>query len=180
MRIITGKARGTKLFSLEGEETRPTSDRTKEAIFSILQFSIEGRKVLDLFGGSGQMALEAVSRGAESAVIADRSKAAVGIIEKNCEKTHLGGSCKVMCSDWGETLRRLKGNKFDIVFLDPPYALNIIPKILTELNNYLKPTSVVVCESGNDISEDIGDAYSVIKQAKYGVAYVTLLKLKGE
>lgn len=180
MRIITGKARGTKLLSLEGEATRPTSDRTKEAVFSMIQFSIEGRKVLDLFGGSGQLALEAISRGAESAVIADSSKAAVGIIEKNCDKTHLGGCCKIMCSDWAETLRRLKGNKFDIVFLDPPYALNLIPKVLYELKHFLKPTSVVVCESGADISEEICDAYSVIKQAKYGVAYITLLKLKGE
>ena len=95
MRIITGKARGIKLATLEGENTRPTSERAKEAVFSMLQFEIEGRAVLDLFAGSGQMGLEAVSRGAESAVFVDKSKDAIAIIGKNIEKTKLSDSCRV-------------------------------------------------------------------------------------
>lgn len=180
MRIITGKARGVRLASLEGDATRPTSERAKEALFSMLQFSIEGRVVLDLFGGSGQLALEAVSRGAKSAVIVDNSKSAVAVIEKNCERSRLKDNCKVMCCDWSEALRRVSGEKFDIVFLDPPYALDIMPDLLSKLASMLKPSSVVVCETGRDISSDIPDGYTVIKQSKYGVAYVTLLKLKGE
>ena len=175
MRIITGKARGIKLLTLEGDATRPTSERAKEAVFSMLQFEIEGRAVLDLFGGSGQLALEALSRGAKSAVVADSSKAAVTVINKNIEKTKLA-ECRVLLSDWKESLRRLKGEKFDIVFLDPPYAMQIIPDILTALLPYLKPTSTVICESGYDLSNDVGKEFEIIKNAKYGVAYITIVK----
>ena len=107
MRIITGKSRGTTLVTLEGENTRPTSERAKEAVFSMLQFELEGRRVLDLFGGSGQLALEALSRGAASAVIADSSRQAVEIIKKNAEKTRLAPCCNIICADWTQTLRRL-------------------------------------------------------------------------
>ncbi len=178
MRIITGKARGTNLFTLEGETTRPTSDRVKEAVFSMLQFEIEGRTVLDLFGGSGQLALEALSRGAASAVISDSAKAAVEIIKKNAEKTRLSSDCTILQADWKDALRRMSGKKFDIVFLDPPYKLGMIPEVLTVLYPYLKPTSVVVCESGNDISDRIDERYDIKKRSKYGVAYVMLLKIK--
>ncbi len=183
MRIITGKARGIRLATLEGEATRPTSERAKEAVFSMIQFELEGRRVLDLFGGSGQLALEAVSRGAVHATICDRSKAAIAVIEKNIEKTKLGESCRVLCADWSEALRRARhGDKFDIVFLDPPYAERLIPKVLTELLYVLKPTATVICESAEeDIFGKSGmeEKFDVVKKAKYGVAYVTILKLKG-
>ena len=179
MRIITGKARGVKLLTLEGDATRPTSERTKEAVFSMLQFEIEGRSVLDLFGGSGQLALEALSRGAKSAVISDSSKSAVDIIKKNLEKTKLD-SCRIMLSDWKETLRRLKDEKFDIVFIDPPYGMKIIPDVLDALLSYLKPSSVIVCESGHDISKDINELFEIVKSAKYGIAYVNILRISKE
>ncbi|MGN1048588.1 MAG: RsmD family RNA methyltransferase, partial [Eubacteriales bacterium] len=92
MRIITGSAKGVRLATLDGENTRPTTERAKEAVFSMLQFDIEGRRVLDLFAGSGQMGLEALSRGAASAVMVDHAKAAVEIIHKNIEKTKLEGA----------------------------------------------------------------------------------------
>jgi len=180
MRIITGKARGVKLATLDGDSTRPTSERAKEAVFSMLQFDIEGRTVLDLFGGSGQLGLEALSRGAKLAYIADSSKAAVAIINQNAEKTRLKENCRVMQADWKETLRRVKGEKFDIVFIDPPYAMNIIPPVLEELYHLLKPTTTVVCESGSDISDSITEKYEIIKSSKYGVAYVMLLNPKKE
>ena len=176
MRIITGKARGIQLVTLDGTATRPTSERAKEAVFSMIQFDIEGRTVLDLFGGSGQLGLEALSRGAKLAYIADSAKAAVNIINQNAEKTRLKDSCRVMQSDWKETLRRLRGERFDIVFLDPPYAMNVLSTVLDELYTMLKPTSTVVCESGIDIAESISAKYEIIKNAKYGVAYVTILK----
>jgi len=180
MRIITGKARGVRLVTLDGDATRPTSERAKEAVFSMLQFDIEGRTVLDLFGGSGQLALEALSRGAKLAYIADSSKAAASIIKQNAEKTRLIENCRIMQADWKETLRRLKGEKIDIVFIDPPYAMNIIPTVLEELYPMLKPTSTVMCEAGKDITDIIPEKYEIIKNAKYGVAYVTLLKTKKE
>ena len=100
MRIISGKARGTKLYTLEGENTRPTLDRVKESIFNILQGEIEGAKILDLFSGSGAIGLEFLSRGARSAVLCDKSKEAVNIIKKNVEKTHMEKSVQVINTDF--------------------------------------------------------------------------------
>ena len=183
MRIITGKAKGVRLVTLEGETTRPTAERVKEAVFSMLQFDIEGRRVLDLFAGSGQMALEAISRGAAYAVLVDKSKEAEKIIAKNIEKTRLGDACRVFSMDYAEYIRRYAGEKFDIVFLDPPYAERLIPKVLPRLLPMLKPTSTVICESAEaDVFGKSGmqDNFEIIKQAKYGVAYITILRLKGE
>ncbi|MBQ9079816.1 MAG: 16S rRNA (guanine(966)-N(2))-methyltransferase RsmD [Clostridia bacterium] len=181
MRIITGRARGTQLYTLEGEATRPTSERAKEAVFSMLQFCIEGREVLDLFGGSGQMALEAVSRGAAHAYICDNAGAACDIIEKNIRKTHSESNVTLLRTDYTEALRRLRGKaKFDIVFLDPPYNKGLVAAALTQLCELelLKPTSIIVCESGGEdiLQGKLGERYEVIRSAKYGIAYVTLLK----
>lgn len=172
MRIITGKARGAVLRTLEGNETRPTSERAKEAIFSIIQFEIEGRAVLDLFGGSGQLGLEALSRGASRAVIADASAAAVEVIKKNAASAKLTENCEILRGDCFDVLRRLSGGKFDIVFVDPPYASGLIPGVMEKLLPLLKPTSKVIVESGAEVAEAPG--YRVIKRAKYGVAQVAI------
>lgn len=182
MRIITGSARGVKLITLEGELTRPTAERTKEAIFSMIQFDIEGRKVLDLFAGSGQLALEALSRGATEAVVCDASKEAAEIIKKNANKTRLTEKIKLHVCDSYKLIPKLGLEKFDIIFLDPPYALNLIPGALKLLIQYnmLKPTSIIVCESAK--SEDVfcGDCdlikcFQIKKMAKYGAAFVTIM-----
>lgn len=181
MRIITGRARGTKLFTLEGEATRPTSDRVKEAVFSMIQFCVEGREVLDLFGGSGQLALEAVSRGAAHATVCDSLDAACRIIEKNIEKTHSQNDVTLIRADYAEALRRLRGRtKFDLIFLDPPYNKGLVASSLKLLADYelTKPTTLVVCESGGEdiLANGVADKYEVVKTAKYGIAHVTLLK----
>ena len=119
MRIITGKARGARLTTLAGEATRPTSEKVKEAIFSAIQFDIGDRTVLDLFGGSGQMALEALSRGASSAVIVDNSRAATEVIRNNAAKTKLLPDCRIVTADWKDYLRMADGKqRFSLVFLD--------------------------------------------------------------
>ncbi len=183
MRIITGSARGTKLLTLEGLNTRPTAERTKEAVFSKLQFDLEGREILDLFSGSGQMGLEALSRGAAYAVLCDRSREAIGIITKNAEKTGLKDRCLILGLDYEECLRRMSllNKKFDIVFLDPPYASDCLPlalKLLCKMS-LLKPTSILVCESGKaDI--EIPKGLTGLKQNKFGVPYVTLIPPKQE
>ncbi len=185
MRIITGKSRGVKLLTLEGDNTRPTSERAKEAVFSMLSFDIEGRDVLDLYAGSGQMGLEALSRYANSATFVDNSRDAIGIINKNIAKTKLLDGANVVNCDVNSFLARARG-QYDIVFIDPPYALRAIcPALETMLKiNLLKPTSVVVCESAEeDIFENnpaLAESFEIIKKAKYGVAHMTLLKLKGE
>ena len=117
MRVITGTARGRVLRTLEGEDVRPTTDRVKEAVFSIIQFEIEGRRVLDLFAGSGQLGIEALSRGAASATFVDMSKDSLSAVKYNLEHTKLGDNAKVVQTDALSFLKLTK-DKFDIVFLD--------------------------------------------------------------
>ncbi len=185
MRIITGKSRGVKLLTLEGENTRPTSERAKEAVFSMLSFDIEGRDVLDLYAGSGQMGLEALSRYAKSATFVDNSREAVQIINKNISKTKLLDGATVVNSDVSVFLSRAR-SQYDIVFIDPPYALRAVSSALELMlkKNLLKPTSIIVCESAEEnVFENapaLSEQFEVIKRAKYGVAHITLLKLKGE
>lgn len=121
MRIISGIVRGTKLETLEGNDTRPTLDRVKEPLFSIIQGYIMGAEVLDLFSGSGALALESLSRGAKSAVLCDRSRKAAEVIKRNIQKTHFDKSVELLIKDYKKALDELKNKKFDIIFLDPPY-----------------------------------------------------------
>ena len=181
MRIITGKARGIKLVTLEGEATRPTAERVKEALFSMIQFEIEGREVLYLFSGSGQLSLEALSRGAAHAVMIDKSRDAVKIIKTNVEKTKLAADCEIFNCDYKEYITKNKGRQFDIVFVDPPYAQNFYAPVLSMLidSGMLKRTSIIVCESGDEnIFGDnlkLADSFEVIKSVRYSHSYVTLL-----
>ena len=180
MRIITGSARGIRLTTLEGEETRPTAERVKEAVFSMLQFDIEERDVLDLFSGSGQMALEALSRGASGAVLIDKSKKAVSIINDNIRKTRLEDRCSVINMDALDYIKSCGGNKFDIIFIDPPYASGLYAKVLRALNlsEMLKPSTLIVCESDYDFISDDPDLETIFytkKTARYGRSVVTIL-----
>ncbi len=185
MRIITGRARGIKLETLEGDMTRPTSERAKMAIFSSLQFGLEGRRILDLFAGSGQMGLEAVSRGAAHAVLVDQSKDAVRIITKNAEKTRLSEDCTVICSDFSEFLKQRRGrDPFDIVFIDPPYAMKACKAAVEAIlaNRLLKPGGIVVLESSEPdplgVGTPVSEQFEVLKSTHYGAAYVNILSLK--
>lgn len=186
MRIITGKAKGIRLKTLEGDSTRPTSDRVKEAVFSMIQFDIDGRTVLDLFSGSGQLALEALSRGAKSATLVDKSKEAVSIIKENVNKTRMTEFCTVYQSDYLDFIRRNCGQQFDIVFLDPPYAQKMYAPSLRAMidNKILKPTSLVICESDQETVFDgdkkLESEFVIEKQSKYSKTYITIFKLKSE
>ena len=139
MRIITGSARGVRLDTLAGEDvTRPTAERTKQAVFSAIQFEVEGREVLDLFGGSGQMGLEALSRGASSCMFVDAAEEAIALIKRNAQKTRLFDRCRFLVSDYRNYLRKARGRaKFDLVFLDPPYALRALPEALSRFSKSL-------------------------------------------
>ena len=203
MRIITGTARGTKLAALEGETTRPTTDRVKEAVFSMLQFDIEGRAVLDLFGGSGQLALEALSRGAARATIIDQSRDAVNIIIENAKKTHLFDKCRISAADFTSFIRGAAGReKYDISFLDPPYNTDLLPTALKSIANadICAVGCQIVCETDCDIpvkrsrmrkdeelaaeyvmndvfggDEELASRYEVKKTTLYGRTRITLL-----
>lgn len=187
MRIITGKARGVKLITPQGLVTRPTAERTKEAIFSVLQFSLVGKRVLDLFGGSGQMGLEAVSRGAAHAVILDSSREALQAIGENVRRTKLESETTVLAADALQWLAAYRGEPFDIVFLDPPYALGLLPRCLTLLlrEGVLRDGAIVVTESAENDDVFAGDAslqarFCQQRQARYGAAFVNVLTVKRE
>ena len=178
MRIITGTARGVRLVTLEGDEiTRPTSEAVKEAVFSMIQFDIEGHNVLDLFAGSGQLALEAVSRGARKAYLVDSSREATDIIKQNIAKTRLTEECRVLNTDYKVAIRTLTGKeKFGIVFLDPPYASDMLKDSLERIlrNDLVIDNGYIVCESSSP--EPITAEGTTVKRfAKYGRKYVTLL-----
>ncbi len=180
MRIITGTARGMNLETLEGEEiTRPTSDRVKEGLFSAIQFEISGKRVLDLFSGSGQLALEALSRGADSAVLIDESEKAVEIIKTNAKKTNLMKKCRIARQDYSEYLKSANGrDKFGIVFLDPPYSKDIPGEILKKLcrTDIVEEGGLVVCETDKDnMDSDLYDL-KFIKKYKYGKSFIFIFK----
>ena len=184
MRIITGRARGIRLKTLEGEATRPTEERVKEAVFSMLQFDLEGREVLDLFAGSGQLGLEAVSRGAARAVLVEQSKDAIKIIEDNAIKTKLALDCTIRRSEALEYLSRNRGMKFDIVFLDPPYAAGLYAPTLRAMIecDILKPTTIIACESDSDEifaqDEALSEAFEIKRVSRYSKTVITLLTPK--
>lgn len=147
MRVITGSARGTKLLTPDGMKTRPTAEKVKEAMFSIIQFEIEGRKVLDLFGGTGQLAIEALSRGAVQAVIVDESAAAVKLIKENLRRTKLQDRATVVQSDYQQFLRQTR-EKFDLIFLDPPYEGKYLENAMTRISeiDILSNGGIIICE----------------------------------
>ena len=184
MRIITGRARGTHLYTLEGEATRPTSERAKEAVFSMLQFELRDRTVLDLFAGSGQMGLEAISRGAGKAVLVDASPKAIDIIKKNVEKTHFEKECTVLCADYTDVLRSRRPGmpeRFGLVVIDPPYAKRLVCPALDLLlaGDWLEEGAFIVCESAEENifegHEALAEHFEVRRRAKYGAATVTVL-----
>ena len=178
MRVITGKARGVVLKTPEGMQTRPTTDRVKEALFSIIQFDIPGCKVLDLFGGTGQLGIEALSRGAKSAVFVDASDAACKLIRDNLKRTKLENDAKVVRSDYMEYLRRCR-ETFDVIFLDPPYAEVFLENSLnciTEID-ILQTNGIIVTERPleKELSWDI-PGYTRSKDYKYGNTLITLYR----
>ena len=185
MHIITGSARGVRLETLPGDATRPTSERAKEAIFSMLQFDLDGRRVLDLFAGSGQMGLEALSRGALSCVFVDASPAALQIVDKNAKKTRLAERSVLQQSDACRYLERCQEHPFHLVFLDPPYAAGLLPSVLKLLVERTLLTSgailVAECAAPEDLfagDEALAARFEILKTKRYGIAHVFVLTPK--
>lgn len=170
MRVITGKARGVQLKTPDGMTTRPTTDRVKEALFSIIQFDIPTARVLDLFGGTGQLGIEALSRGAASAVFVDAGEPACRLIRENLKRTKLESDAKVIRADYLDYLKRCR-EKFDIIFLDPPYAevfLENALKSITEID-ILQSGGIIVTERpvGKELPWDF-EGFTRSKDYKYG------------
>ena len=178
MRVITGKARGVVLKTPEGLATRPTSDRVKEALFSIINFDIPDAEVLDLFGGTGQLGIEALSRGAKRAVFVDAGEPACKLIKENLRRTKLDGQGSVVRSDYLQYLNRCR-EKFSIVFLDPPYAEEFLENSLKKLSeiDILQSNGIIVTERPleKELPWDF-PGFTRSKDYKYGNILLTLYR----
>ena len=169
MRVITGTARGRRLKELEGMETRPTTGKVKESLFSIIQFDIEGRRVLDLFAGTGQLGIEALSRGARQCVFIDQHNDAVKLIRENLQVCGLTDSAIVRS---GDAMAYLKsGEKFDLIFLDPPYASGLLVKALEDIAAFdiCREHGIIVAESAVETElPALAPPYALYRQYRYG------------
>ena len=178
MRVITGKARGVVLKTPNGMSTRPTADRVKEALFSIIQFDIPTARVLDLFGGTGQLGIEALSRDAKSAVFVDASKDACALIRENLKRTKLESQARVICTDYASFLRSCV-EMYDIIFLDPPYFEDFLEnslKLISEID-ILQSGGIIVTErpAGKALLCDF-PAFSRSKDYKYSKSVITIFR----
>ena len=180
MRVITGIAKGRRLITLEGEDIRPTADKVKGAIFNSIQFDIEGRCVLDLFAGSGQLGIEALSRGADKAVFIDLSRKAVQVVTQNLEHCNLKENATVFNGDSLSYLKTTR-EKFDIIFIDPPYNKQLAAKALPLALNVLNDGGIIVCETAHneELPETIGN-YAVIKSDRYSQTKLTIYRYTAE
>lgn len=178
MRVITGKARGVVLKTPKGMTTRPTTDRVKEALFSIIQFDVPTAKVLDLFGGTGQLGIEALSRGAKSAVFVDANREACDLIRENLKRTKLDSEARVVCSDYASYLRSCN-EMYDIIFLDPPYSETFLEnslKLISEID-ILQSGGIIVTERpvGKELLCDF-PSLSRSKDYKYSSTILTVFR----
>ena len=185
MRVISGTAKGTVLYSLDGSSTRPTLDRVKEALFNIIQTDVRDAIVLDLFSGSGALAIESLSRGAKFAYLCDKSNDAINVITKNLAKTHLDKNSKIMKCDYLQALENLKNQcQFDLIFIDPPYASTLVQdsvKNIIEFDLLTKDGKIII---ETDEEERILDELkkinvNVYDLRKYGRVKLIFLNRKG-
>ena len=181
MRIISGKAKGTKLYTLDGLETRPTLDRVKESLFNIISNDINDSVVIDLFAGSGAIGLEFASRGAKKVYLCDNSKNAIDVIKKNIEKTHFEENTELFYSDFKIFLEKLKNNKIDIIYIDPPYKTDYVQQSLESIIklNYIKENTMIIVETDDyeRIENEINKLNLKIKDhRKYGRANLIFIQ----
>lgn len=182
MRVITGSARGRRLNELKGMETRPTTDKVKESIFNCIQFDVENARVLDLFAGTGQLGIEALSRGARSAVFVDKRTDAVRLIRDNLALCDFSDHAQVICGDSMGYLSSLR-EKFDIIFLDPPYAEELLERAVAQIAKFdiLSPHGIIVAESPMEKTlPALSEPYSIYREYRYGKIKVTIYHRGGE
>lgn len=177
MRIIAGKHKGLNLNTFDAENIRPTADRVREAIFSKIQFDIKDASVLDLFGGTGAIGIEFLSRGAKEVVVCDNNAKSINLIKQNYAKAK--ETPNLLTKDYLEALSSLQGKKFDIIFLDPPFATDFGEKSIEKILEYrlLDSNGIIVFEHGIE-KEYTTDKFDIIDNKKYGTIMVTFLKVK--
>lgn len=177
MRVITGSARGRRLITVEGADiVRPTTDRVKEAIFSAIQFDIEGRTVLDLFAGSGQLGIEALSRGAAECYFADSAAQSINVVRQNVEHTGFSDRSHIVNMPFSAFLKSAKV-KFDIALLDPPYERKLIQKALPFLIPKMNDGGVILCEHEKECTLPAElDGWSLVKLLRHGGTSVSIYR----
>ena len=178
MRVISGIAGGRKIVTLPGLDVRPTSEKVKEAIFSSIQFELEGRRFLDLFAGCGQMGIEAISRGAQSATLVDNSASHLKVVKENLTATGLENKAKVVCADYSAFLNACN-DVFDIAFLDPPYYDGLILTALEKTCKVMSSFGKILCEHPKEIGlpETVNDFYCY-KKYNYGKIVISAYRRK--
>ena len=181
MRVISGTARGRRLKELQGMDTRPTTDKVKESLFNIIQFDIESRKVLDLFGGTGQLGIEALSRGAASCTFVEQRRDAVALIRENIKACDLQKSGQVVQGDALSFLNSCR-EKFDVIFLDPPYHTGLLEESLQIITKFdiLREHGIIVCESAEDeVLPPMETPYEEGRSYRYGKIKLTICRRAG-
>ncbi len=180
MRIIGGKARGTKLYTLDGNNTRPTLDRVKESMFNIIQNDIQDTVFLDLFSGSGAIGLEAISRGAKKAILCDKSKDAINIIKKNIVKTKFEKQIELYELSYNKVLTNMIKEKIDIIYIDPPYETNFAYealKIILDRDLITQESTIIVETDREELEKQIENLnVKIVSKRKYGRVYLIFLK----
>jgi len=177
MRVITGTARGRRLREPANMDIRPTTDVVKESLFNIIQFDIEGRRVLDLFAGTGQLAIEALSRGAKSAVLVDNSREALDIVRYNLSHCSFESTARIVSADALDYLERCGKGSFDIIFLDPPYDSDLTDKCLEKIIKFdiLSEGGIIICETRKETElKPLSEPYFTGKSYRYGKIKLTL------
>ncbi|MCH5317402.1 MAG: 16S rRNA (guanine(966)-N(2))-methyltransferase RsmD [Eubacterium sp.] len=176
MRVITGSARGRRLETLRGDDvTRPTAENVKEALFSMIQFEIEGKRALDLFAGSGQLGIEALSRGAEFCAFIENNKNAAAVVKSNVERCGFSSSSQLVNGDAISYLTRAGG--FDIVFLDPPYGKGFIQKCMPYMAGATNDNAIIICETSKDeVLPEKFSGFSVDRERNHGKTKITLYR----
>jgi len=182
MRIVAGKYRSRVIEAPKGEDTRPTLDRVRENLFNIIQNRVPGSRVLDLFSGSGALALEAVSRGAVSAVLCDISREANRIEKQNVRTLGAETQCQIFCMPWQSCVRRLAetGMQFDVIFLDPPYRMTDLSEVCSCLLPLMSEHAVLVVEHRNETEPVVDTALERYDRRKYGYVGLSLYRRKDQ
>ena len=181
MRVITGTARGKRLGQLQGMDTRPTTDQVKESMFNIIQFDVEDSRVLDLFAGTGQLGIEALSRGAKSCVFVDQRRDAVQLIRSNLKLCNLTDKARVVQGESVAMLSTLR-EQFDLVFLDPPYGTGILEIALKKLAeiDMLSEHGIIICESSvEQVMPELPAPYHKGREYRYGKIKLTVYRKEG-
>ena len=181
MRVISGSARGRRLKELQGMDTRPTTDKVKESLFNIIQFEIEGRRVLDLFGGTGQLGIEALSRGADHCTFVDMRKEAAALIRENLRLTGLSERSRVVQGDALSFLSSC-GEKFDVILLDPPYHTELLEKSVKRVTEFdiLREHGIMICESAAEREQPaLPPPYERGREYRYGKIRLTVCRRAG-